>query len=140
MKNIKISEVFGLPVHVHKKDRSYTLFDQNIFKNGMVGLVLDISQCDAKEELAINAIATAINAYDTNQARIAELEGVLREITKEENIREIKDWVTCGMTNSVSASSDTGLIANKYNNFFDLISRATTLVSHRDIIKAAEDL
>ena len=82
MKNIKISEVFGLPVHVHKKDRSYTLFDQNIFKNGMVGLVLDISQCDAKEELAINAIATAINAYDTNQARIAELEGTLKNIAQ----------------------------------------------------------
>ena len=137
MKNIKMSELFSLPMSAHDNDGEMSLADKEYYLASFEDtMTYEDGHGLARAEYA----AIAINAYDTNQARIAELEGVLREITKEENIREIKDWVTCGMTNSVSASSDTGLIANKYNNFFDLISRATTLVSHRDIIKAAEGL
>lgn len=105
----------------------------------------------------VDLCVTAINAYDTNQERIndldelrkgsmncikqqreeitkqqqeiAELKAVLADITKEENIHPIKDWAICGIcTNSSSGSEGRETRMKKFYKFFELIDHANKLL------------
>ena len=163
MTDIKMTDVFELPLEVEGQE----IYDQGC------GEILTTNFSSTKADPILDYAVIAINAYDTNQARIAELEAEVKLLKGCNKTPSVSPAITAGcyctdiknmhegiethaalmklgfvedggitsfshriyrLKQRIGISRKNGLIT------YDCYEHATTLVSHLDIIKAAEGL
>ncbi len=95
MKDIKMSDVFDLPMSSYTTDDGYgCIFDMSLMENFGYALRIKGGYSGKVDDATIDdAIVIAINAYDDNQKRIAELEQQLIDLQQshDDEIEMIED-------------------------------------------------